>query len=99
MVNSPQGGAGDSSATLSEDAVGVGAVAVKAALSQSNTDEDDGEGRPVAMYELIADLHAGGAPSKECSSCDDEVVCLTTTRNGPVRELRGRTPLEAAAWL
>jgi hypothetical protein len=59
------------SAALTEDAIGVDAIAVEAALSQSDADEDDGEREFVAdVFELIADLHAGGALFEEVQFID-----------------------------
>src|SRR5271166_3143418 len=63
----------DASSALAEYAVGIGAVAVEAALSQPDTDEDDGDGEFVAdVFELVADLNARGPLFEEVQFVDDE---------------------------
>jgi hypothetical protein len=61
----------DASPALAEYPVGVGSVAVEAALSQPDADEDDGDRKFVAdVFELVADLYAGGAELQEVQIID-----------------------------
>lgn len=89
------------SPTLSEDAVDVVAVAVETALFETDSDEDDGQRKLIAdVFELVADLDAGGALLRKCkSSTMRSFVSHDSTQSMARVAKSAAVPLLVPAWL